>query len=79
MPWCGHCQALKPMWNGFVKDGNEKSCYAVSDSVMGENRNIGNEEIKGFPTILINKEMEQSLNIKKRIINQLHKKLTKCT
>ena len=54
-PWCGHCQALKPMWNSFVKDGNEKSCYAVSDSVMGENSNIGNEEIKGFPTILINK------------------------
>ena len=55
-PWCGHCQSLKPIWNSFVKNGNEKHCYAVSDSVMGNSRNIGDFQVEGFPTIVINKK-----------------------
>jgi thiol-disulfide isomerase/thioredoxin len=55
-PWCGHCQQLKPEWNQLVENDKEKRYYTVSDSVMQPNQKVGDVQVEGFPTIVINKK-----------------------
>ena len=50
--WCGHCQALKPVWKKFIKSVKQGiPIIEVESSFMGQVN--GFKQIDGFPSLFV--------------------------
>lgn len=63
--WCPHCKKAKPEWEKFASeyDGKEMGYYKIHcetvDCTDGDNRQIQEYSIDGYPTVLMTKNNER--------------------
>ena len=52
-PWCGHCKAMKPAWDGLMEEysGSESVLIADVDCIGGGKPLCDEAGVQGFPTI----------------------------
>ena len=58
--WCGHCNALKPLWNETVARGGGDSRWCAVNCETDEGRALADAEgVRGFPTIHLHHDFRE--------------------
>lgn len=58
--WCGHCNALKPVWNETVARGGGDSRWCAVNCETDEGQALADAEgVRGFPTIHLHHEFRE--------------------
>lgn len=52
-PWCGHCKAMKPVWDTLMSEFEDSSTVLVADvDCIGSGKELCNKVgVQGFPTV----------------------------
>ena len=53
--WCGHCKNFLPIWNEFKKNNTNSHLEISEVDCEADNEICNNNNIKGFPTVILYK------------------------
>jgi len=73
-PWCGHSRQLLPTWGEVEKEYLKHSRVQIDKIDCAKNPSVAkNEQIRGFPTIILVKDGEKKMYMGDRSLKDIKK------